>query len=65
MTAQLWNIAEFNGRRERCHLNPIDNAVWSAGQWASTLQSETGPYLHEATGQRFMFVKVTFGRSAC
>jgi hypothetical protein len=31
MTAQLWNIAEFNGRRERRHLNPIDNAVWSAG----------------------------------
>jgi hypothetical protein len=24
-------------------LNVIDNAVWSAGQWFSTLQSETGP----------------------
>jgi hypothetical protein len=65
MTAQSWNIADFNGRRERRHLNPIYNAVWAAGQWASTLQSETGSYLHGATGQRFMFVKVTFGRFAC
>jgi hypothetical protein len=27
-----------------CHqLNAIDNAVWSAGEWWSTLQSQTGP----------------------
>jgi uncharacterized protein (TIGR02246 family) len=42
-TLQRWPITDFNGRRERRHLNAIDNAVWSAGQWASTFQSETGP----------------------
>ena len=36
-------ITDFNSRRERRYLNAIDNAVWSAGQWASTVQSETGP----------------------
>jgi uncharacterized protein (TIGR02246 family) len=40
---QRWPIIDFNGRRERRHLNAIDNAVWSAGQWASTSQSQTGP----------------------
>jgi uncharacterized protein (TIGR02246 family) len=40
---QWWPITDFNGRRERRHLNAIDNAVWSAGQWASTFQSQTGP----------------------
>jgi uncharacterized protein (TIGR02246 family) len=40
---QRWPITDFNGRRERRHLNAIDNAVWSAGQWASTFQSQTGP----------------------
>jgi uncharacterized protein (TIGR02246 family) len=40
---QRWPITDFNGRRERRHLNAIDNAVWSAGQWASTSQSQTGP----------------------
>jgi len=42
-TFQQWPITDFNGRRERRHLNAIDNAVWSAGQWASTFQSQTGP----------------------
>jgi ketosteroid isomerase-like protein len=41
-TFQRSPITEFNSRRERRHLNAIDNAVWSAAQWASTLQSETG-----------------------
>jgi uncharacterized protein (TIGR02246 family) len=36
-------IIEFNCSRERRHLNAIDNAVWSAGQWASTSQSQHGP----------------------
>ena len=36
-------FTDFNSRRERRHLNAIDNAVWSAGQWASTLQRQTGP----------------------
>jgi uncharacterized protein (TIGR02246 family) len=42
-TFQRWPIGDFNSRRERRHLNAIDNAVWSAGQWASTFQSQTGP----------------------
>ena len=36
-------IVDFNCSRERRHLDAIDNAVWSAGQWASTSQSATGP----------------------
>jgi uncharacterized protein (TIGR02246 family) len=36
-------ITDFNCSRERRHLDAIDNAVWSAGQWASTSQSQTGP----------------------
>jgi uncharacterized protein (TIGR02246 family) len=42
-TFQRSPVNDFNSRRERRHLNAIDNAVFSAGQWASTLQSETGP----------------------
>jgi uncharacterized protein (TIGR02246 family) len=38
-------ITDFNSRRERRHLNAIDNAAWSAGQWFSTSQSQTGPVL--------------------
>ena len=34
---------DFNCSRQRRHLDAIDNAVWSAGQWASTSQSQTGP----------------------
>ena len=26
----------------RSHLNAIDNAVWAAGQWKSSFQSQTG-----------------------
>jgi uncharacterized protein (TIGR02246 family) len=36
-------IIDFNCSRERRHLDAIDNAVWSAGQWASTSRSQTGP----------------------
>jgi ketosteroid isomerase-like protein len=28
---------------ERYHLNAIDNAAWSAGEWRSAFQSQTGP----------------------
>src|ERR1700733_9287567 len=28
---------------QRYQLNAIDNAVWSVGEWWSTIQSETGP----------------------
>jgi hypothetical protein len=42
-TFQRSPIIDFNCSRERRHLDSIDNAVWSAGQWASTSQSQTGP----------------------
>jgi ketosteroid isomerase-like protein len=36
-------IVSFNCSWDRCYLNAIDNAVWSAGQWFGTFQSQTGP----------------------
>jgi ketosteroid isomerase-like protein len=38
---QRWPITTFTGQRS-C-LNAIDNAVWSVGEWWSTLQSQTSP----------------------
>jgi uncharacterized protein (TIGR02246 family) len=42
-TFQRSPIISFNTSRARRYLNAIDNAVWGAGQWASTFQSQTGP----------------------
>lgn len=52
---QRWPITTFSGQRYQ--LYEIDNAVWSVGEWWSTIQSETGPkfeggywsaiYIHE------------------
>jgi uncharacterized protein (TIGR02246 family) len=42
-TFQRSPISDFNSRRERRYLNAIDNAIWSAGQWAATLQGQNGP----------------------
>ncbi len=36
-------ITDFVCSHERYHLNAIDNAVWSAGEWASAFQSQRGP----------------------
>jgi ketosteroid isomerase-like protein len=36
-------IVSFNCSWDRYYLNAIDNAVWSAGQWFGTFQSQTGP----------------------
>ena len=36
-----WPITTFSGQHYQ--LNAIDNAVWSIGEWWSTIQSETGP----------------------
>lgn len=36
-------ITTFICSRERYQLNTIDNAVWSAGEWSSAFQSQTGP----------------------
>jgi uncharacterized protein (TIGR02246 family) len=38
---QRWPITTFSGQRYQ--LNAIDNAVWSVGEWWSTIRSETGP----------------------
>jgi uncharacterized protein (TIGR02246 family) len=40
-TFQRWPITTFSSQRSQ--LNAIDNAVWSVGEWWSTLQSQTGP----------------------
>jgi hypothetical protein len=37
-----WPITTFGSLMCR-QLNAIDNAVWSVGEWWSTLQSQTGP----------------------
>ncbi len=42
-TFQRSPIINFNCSWDRRHLNAIDNAVWSAGQWFGTFQSQTGP----------------------
>ena len=42
-TFQRSRIIDFDSRREHHDLNEIDNAVWSAGQWAATLQGQKGP----------------------
>ena len=34
-------LTDFTGQREQ--LNAIDKAVWSAGEWWSTLKTQTGP----------------------
>jgi hypothetical protein len=42
-TFQRSRIISFNCSWDRHHLNAIDNAVWSAGQWFGTFQRQTGP----------------------
>ena len=42
-TFQRSPVISFNCSWDRCYLNAIDNAVWSAGQWFGTFQSQTGP----------------------
>ena len=41
-TFQRSPIISFNCSFERNYLNAIDNAVWGAGQWTGTFQSQTG-----------------------
>ena len=41
-TFQRSPIISFNSSFARDYLNAIDNAVWRAGQWTSTFQSQTG-----------------------
>jgi ketosteroid isomerase-like protein len=64
---QRWPITTFSGQRYQ--LNAIDNAVWSAGEWWSTIQSETGPkfdggywsaiYIHEGDDWKIRLLTVS------
>ena len=64
---QRWPMTTFSGQRYQ--LNAIDNAVWSVGEWWSTIQSETGPkfeggywsaiYIHEGDGWKIRLLTVS------
>jgi uncharacterized protein (TIGR02246 family) len=64
---QRWPITTFSGQRYQ--LNAIDNAVWSVGEWWSTIQSETGPkfeggywsaiYVHEGDDWKIRLLTVS------
>ena len=64
---QRWPITTFSGQRYQ--LNAIDNAVWSVGEWWSTIQSETGPkfeggywsaiYIHEGDDWKIRLLTVS------
>jgi uncharacterized protein (TIGR02246 family) len=65
-TFQRWPITTFSSQRSQ--LNAIDNAVWTVGEWWSTLQSETGPkfeggywsaiYVREGTGWKIRMLSL-------
>ena len=63
-TFQRWPLTLFNDLRD-CHLKTIDNAVWSFGEWGVLFKARLVSSLSKATFQRFMFVRMMFGRSAC
>ena len=64
---QRWPITTFSGQRYQ--LNAIDNAVWSVGEWWSTIQSGTGPkfeggywsaiYIHEGNAWKMRLLTVS------
>ncbi len=64
---QRWPMTTFSGQRYQ--LNAIDNAVWSVGEWWSTIQSETGPkfeggywsaiYIHEGDDWKIRLLTVS------
>jgi uncharacterized protein (TIGR02246 family) len=64
---QRWPITTFSSQRYQ--LNAIDNAVWSVGEWWSTIQSETGPkfeggcwsatYIHEGNDWKIRLLTVS------
>jgi uncharacterized protein (TIGR02246 family) len=58
-------ITDFNCSRERRHLDAVDNAVWSADNGLILLKARLVLYLRGAAGQRFTFVRVMLGSSAC
>jgi hypothetical protein len=56
---------DFNCSRGRKHLDAIDNAVWSPDNGPVLLKTRLVPYLRWAAGQRYTFVRVMLGSSAC
>jgi ketosteroid isomerase-like protein len=68
-TFQRWPVTDFLSRRERYRLTAIDNAVWSAGEWSGTFQSQTGPisvwgywstiYVREGGAWKILMLSVT------
>ena len=64
---QRWPITTFSSQRYQ--LNAIDNAIWSVGEWWSTIQSETGPrfkggywsaiYIHEGNAWKIRMLTVS------
>jgi ketosteroid isomerase-like protein len=64
---QRWPITTFSSQRYQ--LNAIDNAIWSLGEWWSTIQSETGPkfvggywsaiYIHEGNAWKIRMLTVS------
>jgi uncharacterized protein (TIGR02246 family) len=64
---QRWPITTFSSQRYQ--LDAIDNAVWSVGEWWSTIQSETGPkfeggywsaiYIHEGNAWKMRLLTVS------
>ena len=64
---QRWPMTTFSGQSYQ--LNAIDNAVWSVGEWWSTIQSETGPkfeggywsaiYIHEGDDWKIRLLTVS------
>jgi hypothetical protein len=62
-------ITTFNSGLQRGHPNPIDNAVWQAGQWTSTFQSQAEPasasgfwtaiYVHEGEALKIHLFTLT------
>jgi uncharacterized protein (TIGR02246 family) len=62
-----WPITTFSGQRYQ--LNAIDNAIWSVGEWWSTIQSGTGPkfeggywsaiYVHEGDDWKIRLLTVS------
>jgi ketosteroid isomerase-like protein len=63
-TFQRWPLTLFNDLRD-CHLKAIDNAVWSFGEWEVLCKARLVSSLSKATFQRFIFVRMMFGKSAC
>src|ERR1700757_4471549 len=64
-TFQRSPIISFNCSYERHYLNAIDNAVWGPDNGRVLFKARLVLHLRRATGQRFLFVRVILGRSAC